>query len=112
MPVKQLIAGLKQGYALAVIAGAMKAEVARRAEMLAALRDEYKATLAGLRGRVQAGLRQFAEEHEARYRVEKARMHERLVQIKAEYAQVKERIRELSDELAVLLNMEPSLVAA
>ena len=39
-------------------------------------------------------------------------MHERLVQIKAEYAQVKERIRELSDEPAVLMNMEPSLSAA
>jgi len=66
VPVKQLIAGLKQGYALAVFAAAMKAEVARRAETLAALRDEYKATLAGVRGRVRAGLRHFADEHEAR----------------------------------------------
>ena len=66
MPVKQLVAGLKRGYALAVFAAAMKAEVARRAETLAALRDEYKATLAGVRGRVRAGLRHFADEHEAR----------------------------------------------
>jgi nitronate monooxygenase len=109
VPVKQLVAGLKQGYALAVFVGAMRTEVARRAETLAALRDEYKATLAGVRGRVQAGLRHMAEEHEAKYRDEKDRLFERLEQIKAEYGQVKERINELSAELALLLNAEPSL---
>jgi nitronate monooxygenase len=111
VPVRQLVAGLKQGYALAGFASAMKAEVAKKSETLAALRDEYKTTLAGVRGKVQAGLRRLAEEQEARYRDEKARMHERLVQIRAEYRQVKERVRELSDELAVLLNIEPSLSA-
>jgi len=109
VPVKQLVAGLKQGYALAAFAGAMKAEVARRAETLAALRDEYKATLAGVRGKVQTGLRHLAEEQEARYRDEAIRMRERLAQIKAEYVQVGERIRELSADLAALVNMEPSL---
>ena len=109
VPVKQLVAGLKQGYALAVFVGAMKAEMARRAETMASLRDEYKATLAGLRGRVEAGLRQLAEEREAVCRDEKARMLERLVQIKAEYGQVRDRVRELSAEIAVLLNAEPAL---
>lgn len=109
VPVRQLVAGLKQGYALAVFSAAMKAEVARRAETLAALRDEYRATLACLRGKAQSGLRHFAEEHEARYKVEKARMHERLVQIKAEYGRAKEHIRELSAEIAILLSAEPSL---
>jgi nitronate monooxygenase len=111
VPVKQLLAGLKQGYALAVFVEAMRTEVAKRAETLAALRDEYKATLAGVRGRVQAGLRHLAEEQQARYKDDKARMHERLIQIKAEYGQARERIRELSAELAVLLTVEPALCA-
>lgn len=111
VPVKQLVAGLKQGYALARLVGAMKAEVARKAETLAALRDEYSATLAGARGKVQAGLRHLAEERDAKFRDEKARIRERLVEIKAEYVQIKEGIRELSAEIAVLLNMEPSLSA-
>lgn len=111
VPVKQLVAGLKQGYALAGLVSAMKAEVAKRAETLAALRGEYKAMLAGVRGRVQAGLRRLAEENETRYRDERARMDERLIQIRAEYRHVKERFRELGDELVTLLNMEPSLSA-
>lgn len=111
VPVRQLITALKQGYALASFVGALKAEVAKRSETLAALRDEYKTTLAGVRGKVQAGLRRLAEERGAGYRNEKARMHERLIQIKAEYRQVKERFRELSDELSVLLSIEPSLSA-
>lgn len=111
VPVKQLVAGLKQGYALAVFVGAMKAEMAKRAETLASLRDEYKATLAGLRGRVEAGLRHLAEEREAVCRDEKARMLERLAQIKAEYGQVRDRVKELSAEIALLLNAEPALSA-
>ena len=93
VPVKQLVAGLKQGYALAVFVGELKAEAERRAETLAALRDEYVATLAAARGKAEAGLR------------------ERLALIKAEYRQAKERIRELSDELAALVSAEPSLAA-
>ena len=93
VPVKQLVAGLKQGYALAVFVGELKTEVARRAETLATLRDEYAATLASARGKAETGLR------------------ERLALIKAEYRQAKERIRELSDELAALVSAEPSLAA-
>ena len=111
VPVKQLVAGLKQGFALARFVGAMKAEVARKAEALAALRDEYSTTLAGARGKVQAGLRHLAEGRDARFREEKARIRERLVEIKAEYGQIKERIRELSAEITVLLDAEPSLSA-
>jgi len=111
VPVKQLVAGLKQGYALAAFVGSLKAEAARKAKMLAALRDEYAATLAGVRGRLEAGLRHFAEEHEARYRDDAARMHERLMQLKSEYGQIKERLREMGAEIAVLLTLEPALVA-
>lgn len=50
VPVKQLIAGLKQGYVLAGLVSALKAEAAKRSETLAALRDEYEATLAAVRG--------------------------------------------------------------
>ncbi|MBN1222449.1 MAG: hypothetical protein JXB23_04335, partial [Candidatus Aminicenantes bacterium] len=109
VPVKQLIAGLKQGYALAGLVGALKTEVAKTSETLTALRDEYKATLAGVSGKVQAGFRHLAEEQEAKYIDEKARLHERLMQIKAEYRGVKERIEELSADLGILLNIQPSL---
>jgi nitronate monooxygenase len=111
VPVKQLVAGLKQGYALAAFVGALKAEAARKAEALEALRDEYAATLAGFRAKVQAGLNRMAEEHEAKLREERARMHEKLAQIKAEYGQIKERLRELGGEIAGLLTLEPALIA-
>jgi nitronate monooxygenase len=111
VPVRQLIAGLKQGYALACLVNALKTEVAKRTEMLAALKEEYLATLAGVRGKVHASLRQLAEGNEAKFREEKARMRERLIQIKAEYAQAKIRIRELNSELGILLNSVPSLSA-
>jgi nitronate monooxygenase len=109
VPVKHLIAGLKQGFALAGFAAALKAEVAKRAERLSALKEEYAATLAGVRGKVQAGVHRLAGENEAKTGEEKARMHERLGQIKAEYRQIKIRLGELSAELGLLLNSVPSL---
>jgi len=112
VPVRQLVAGLKQGFALASLINMLRADVARGGETLKALKEEYEATLAGVRGKVQAGVRRLADENEAKYREEKARMHERLVQIRAEYLQVKTRVRELSAELGVVLNMAPSLDAA
>jgi len=38
-------------------------------------------------------------------------MHERLMQLKSEYGQIKERLREMGAEIAVLLTLEPALVA-
>lgn len=111
VPVKQLMAGLKQGYALASLVSALKMELAKRAETLSALKGEYSATLAGMRGKVQAGLRRLAEENEAKFREEKARMRERLIQIRAEYAQAITWVRALNAELGVLLNAAPSLSA-
>ena len=111
LPVRELVAGLKQGYALAAFVGALKAEAARKAEALGALRDEYAATLAGFRAKVQAGLSHMAEEHESRFRGDMARVHEKLEQIKAEYAQAKERLREMGGEIAALLSHEPALAA-
>lgn len=111
VPVKQLIDGLKQEYALASFVSSLKTEVARRSEKLKALKEEYSATLAGVRGKVQARMRRMAEENEAKFREERARMRERLIQIKAEYAQAKILLRELNTELGFLLNSVPSLSA-
>ncbi len=111
VPVKQLIEGLKQGYALAAFVNTLKTEVAKRAEMLKVLKGEYSATLAGLRGKVEANMRRLAGENEAKYRQEKARMHERLIQIKSEISQAKIRIRGLRSDLGILLNSMPSLKA-
>jgi nitronate monooxygenase len=109
VPVKQLITGLKQGYALASFVVALKADLAKGAETLTALKDEYAATLAGMRGKFQAGMRRLADENEARFREEKARMRQRLIQIRDEYAQAKIWIRERNAELGLLLNSVPSL---
>lgn len=109
--VKQLVAGLKQGFALASLAGALKAEVARRAEALKALKGEYEATLAGARRRLRAGVRRLADENEARWPDEMALMRMRCVQIRAEYLQVKTRIRELRAELDSILTLMPALEA-
>lgn len=111
VPVKQLIEGLKQGYARAAFVNTLKTEVAKRAEMLKVLKGEYSATLAGLRGKVEANMRRLAGENEAKYRQEKARMHERLIQIKIEISQAKIRIRGLRSDLGILLNLMPSLKA-
>jgi len=100
--VKQLVGGLRQGFALAGLVGAMRAEVARRRERLKALKEEYAATMAGVRGTFQAGFRQMVEDREARYREEKARIREKLIGIKREYDQAKARIRELRAELDLL----------
>ena len=111
VPVKQLIAGLKQGFALAGFAAALKAEVARRAEVLKALKGEYEAALDGVRAGVRAGVRRMADGNELRYREEKARIRERLTRIRAEYLQVKGRIRELRAELEAVSSLAPALEA-
>jgi nitronate monooxygenase len=91
--VKQLVTGLRQGFALAGLVSALKAEVARRREGLRALKEEYAAAMAGVRG-------SFSEE--------KARIRERLIGIKREYDQAKARIGELKAELDFILNSVPS----
>lgn len=110
--VRQLIAGLKRGYALAGVVGALKAEAAKRADALRALKREYEATLGGVRERVRAGASRLAGEYEARYRDEKARIRGRLTQIRAEYLQVKARLRELRAELDSVSMLAPALEAA
>ena len=95
--VKQLLAGLRQGFALAGLVSALRTEVERHREGLRALKDEYAATLAGVRGRV---------------RDEKIRIRARLIGIKQEYDLAKARLGELRAELDLLLNASPSLCAA
>jgi len=112
VPVRQLIAGLKQGFALASLAAALKAEVARRADALKALKGEYETTLAGARESLRAGVRRLTAEGDAVRRAEMARVRERLIQIRAEYLQVKARVRELRDELESVLALAPVAEAA
>lgn len=112
VPVKELVAGLKRGFALASLTGALKAEVARRADALRALKGEYEATLDGARQRLRAGWRRLADENEARYPEEAARIRERCIQIRTEYLQVKTRLRELRAELDSIMTLMPALEAA
>jgi hypothetical protein len=105
--VKQLMAGLKQGFALASLAAALKAEVAQRAEALKALKGEYETTLAGAREFLRSGVRRLTGECDAESRAEVARIRERLIQIRAEYLQFKARFRELRDELESVLALAP-----
>lgn len=111
VPVKQLIAGLKERYALASFASALKSELAKRAETLKTLKEEYSATLAGIRGNVQDNLRRFADENDARFWEERAKLRKKLIRIKSEYAQAKTKIREMNSELRILLSSAPSLSA-
>lgn len=110
--VKQLIAGLKGGFAMASLAGSLKAEVAGRAQALRALKGEYEATLGEARERLRAGIRTLAGDYEARLRAEKARIRGRLTKIRSEYLQVKARIRELRAELESLLTLAPAFETA
>ncbi|MCX6574595.1 MAG: nitronate monooxygenase, partial [Candidatus Aminicenantes bacterium] len=112
LSVHQLVTGLRQGFALAAFVGSLSAEVARRREALSVLRGEYTATMAGVRANVRSGLRQLVEDHQARYREEKARMRERLVGIKREYDQAKARLGELRAELDFIVATAPSLAPA
>jgi nitronate monooxygenase len=112
VPVKQLITGLRQGFALAGFAASLRAEVERRREALRALKEEYARTMAGVREQFQTGLRQMVEDNEARYKEEKARVRERLVGIKRDYDQAKARLGELRAELDLVLSGIPSFCAA
>jgi nitronate monooxygenase len=95
--VKQLLAGLRQGFALAGFVGALRTEIERHRKGLKGLRDEYAATMAGVRGRV---------------RDEKIRIRERLIGIKQDYDLAKARLGELRAELDLLLNAAPSFACA
>lgn len=111
VPVKQLITGLKEGYALASFVGGLRSEIAKRAERLQSLRKEYSATLAAIRGSVRGNWRRFAAQNEAMFEEERARLSEKLSRIKAEHVQLKVRIREMNSELGILLGAAPSLAA-
>jgi len=110
--VHQLVEGLRQGFALAGLVAALKAEVARRREGLKALRHEYVETMAGVRAKFRTEMRRLAEGQEARYREEKARVQGRLAEIKREYDQAKARVAELRAELEFYLSAAPALVTA
>lgn len=107
VPVRDLIAGLKQGFARASVAGAVKAECAKMSEKLTALKEEYSLTLGLAREDFRDGLRRMSAENKAKFQEEKARVRGKLVGIRADYLQAKARLRQLNAELGELLNSLP-----
>lgn len=99
VPVKDLLAGLKQGYALASFVGSVKVECARAAEKMKILKNEYGLTLARVRDGLRDEFRRMSGENRAKFRDEKARLRETLVRIRGEYLEAKARRRELNVQL-------------
>ena len=107
VPVRDLIAGLKQGFALAVVVGAVKTECDKVAEKLTSLKEEYSLNLSLAREGFRDNLRRMSVENKAKFRDEKARIREKLVGIRADYVMTKARLRQLNAELGKLLNGLP-----
>lgn len=99
-PVKDLLAGLEQGYALAHFVWSLKAECAKAAEKMKFLKNEYGLTLDLIRGSLQGRLRRISGENRAKFREEKARFRGKLVQIRTDYLAAKLRIRDLNSRLS------------
>lgn len=105
--VKDLITGLKQGFALAGVVGAIKAECAKAAEKMTALKEEYSLTLSLARENFRDSVRRMTAENKAKFREEKDRLREKLVGIRTDYLQAKASLRQLNAELGELLNGLP-----
>jgi len=99
VPVKDLLAGLKQGYALACFVGSLKAEYAKAAEKMKALKSEYGLQLARIRESFRDHLRRMSDENRAKFRNEKARLRGKFVRIRRDYLAAKARLRELNSQL-------------
>lgn len=99
VPVKDLLAGLEQGYALAGFVGSLKAECAKAAEKMKSLKSEYGLTLALIREDFRDQFRRMSEENKAKFRNEKARFRGKLVQIRLDYLAAKARFRDLNSQL-------------
>jgi len=106
IPVKELLSGLKQGYALACFIGAIKTECAKAAEKMTILKGEYTLTLARIRENLQDHFRRMSEENRAKFREEKVRFREKLVQIREEYLKAKAKLRDLNTQLRTLRNQD------
>jgi nitronate monooxygenase len=99
VPVKDLLAGLKQSYALACFVGSLKAECAKATEKMKSLKSEYGLTLALIRDNFRDQLRRMSEENRAKFRDEKARIRGKLVQIRLDYLAAKTRLRDLNSQM-------------
>jgi nitronate monooxygenase len=99
VPVKELLAGLKQGYAAAGLAGSLKTEYAKAAEKMKILKNEYALNMARIRDDFRDQLRRMSEENRLKFQAEKARFRDRLVQIRLDYLAAKARLRELNSQL-------------
>ncbi len=107
VPVSELVAELKQGYAMAAISAAVKCEYDKVSERMAAAREEYAASLAATRDRLQENMRRFSTEKEEKYKEELLLINEKMLQMRAEYELAMERLRERTEELAAILAAEP-----
>jgi nitronate monooxygenase len=105
LTVKDLLGGLKQGYALASFIGSIKAEYARAAEKMTVLKGEYALTLARIRENLQDQLRRMNEENRAKFQAEKARFRGKLVQIRSDYLEAKAKRRQLNAHLIIVRNL-------
>jgi nitronate monooxygenase len=105
VPVKDLLTGLKNGYAAARLAGSLKEECARAAERVTQLKREYAAALARIRESFRGQLHRMSEENRLRFREEKIRFRARLSQIQRDYLAAKTRLRELNARLNVLASL-------
>lgn len=105
--VKELITALKQGFVRAGVVGAIKAECARVTENIAALKEEYSLILSLARESFRDGVRRMSVENKVKFREEKDRLRQKLVDIRSDYLKAKARRRELNSELRELLNGLP-----
>jgi nitronate monooxygenase len=111
VPVGELMADLKQGFALAVVVGSIKTECAKAAEKMSALAGEYALTLARIREDFRDQLRRMNEDNRDKFRLEKARFKDHLSQIRRDYLKAKATRRELIAALNDLLK-QPCLQGA
>jgi nitronate monooxygenase len=103
VPVAELVAGLRQEFALACFIASIKVEYEKAAEMMRSLRAEYSLAL----GRVRERFR----ENRAGLRAEKARFREHLVRLRSDYLKAKAERRALEARLLLLRDQAFSLEA-
>jgi len=99
VPVKDLLAGLKLGYAGACLVESLRAECAQASEKMKSLKNEYALDLARIRENFRDQLRRMSDENRRKFQEEKSRFRGRLVRIRLDYLEAKARRRELNAQL-------------
>ncbi len=102
VPVADLVSGLREGYALACFIASIKAEYAKAADKMRALKGEYSLTLARIRESFRDQVRRMTDENRAGFQAEKARFRAYLVHLRSEYLKAKAERRALAARLSLL----------